>query len=953
MLGELTMEQVGWLAGAIAVRLLWQGVIVGLVTACALALLRRRGPRTAYAIVCTALFAFALLLPLNLAYGPVPPPPSMATSYALAPSALESAGATSSLSSATTAIVSNEKPVPLSPTSLIPLRGERPRPVVAAWYEAALPWLGASWALGTVLFALYDVLGLLTVARLRHRGISAPADLLILAERVRLRVGVYSEVPIRVVEGISTAMVTGLFRMVILVPASMLSGMSPEAVEVILAHEFAHLRRWDRWINLLQCILESLLFFHPALWWVSRRVRIERELCCDELALKICPDRALYVRALLSLSDCTTNLSAVALSSHGGNLAGRVRHILGLPQRPTRLGRAGGSITVLAVLALVVGLVIWSRTSSASERTGAALHFSDLRSIGMVQARWEDDLRPMGTPWLAEYTTGWTVLDEARGEVKVPRGAQVKLSIARTDLSGLRDFPPDAIYFLDARYRDLTDNDLAPIGHLSGLRALDLGENLYNLHGPGLATLSNLKDLEWLNIHGSPVESLPENAIRQFPRLQYLAGIFREHTGQALREAADLEYLEYLSMKSGGPVLADDLGRLSGKASLRGLALYNLGLTDEVVGALVAIPNLAYLNLSENKLGDGAMATIAQMTELRHLDLHNTGITDAGVTHLSSLKQLETINLSFTSITEACFASLDEMPSLRAVNFIGTQVSDTAAAAFMQRLAQGSTPDGPVQHSSNPDAPRIGLLMSHFTRTGPTMPDYLYGNYTYGNQESATLANALNEANFDVYAIIEPGTEFLGELPLILQDAGLATKLVDGTRAAALLELDAVLTCAAFNLSGELLAAFGEAIEGGLGLVSIAAFGDNLPGSFDSRVTALTGLHGSEYVNQGCQDSTVTVLQGHPIFGNTAIGTAGNVRTLVGPAGAIDGAVLLGAPSNYPDDFPALYVRNHGAGRIVRAQWHHPMQPGLPFPGHTLYIRALNWAAGREADTVW
>lgn len=115
MLGELTLEQVSWLAGAIAVRLLWQGVVVGLMTAFALALLRRRGPRTAYAVGCAALLTFALLLPLNVAYAPVPPAPRIATMYTVAPTSLESNSSNSAAGSPTTPSVSRETAAPDTP----------------------------------------------------------------------------------------------------------------------------------------------------------------------------------------------------------------------------------------------------------------------------------------------------------------------------------------------------------------------------------------------------------------------------------------------------------------------------------------------------------------------------------------------------------------------------------------------------------------------------------------------------------------------------------------------------------------------------------------------------------------------------------------------------------------------------------------------------------------------
>ena len=84
--------------------------------------------------------------------------------------------------------------------------------------------------------------------------------------------------------------VIGSLRPVVLLPVSALAGMSPSQLDAILAHELAHIRRHDYLVNLLQTLVETLLFYHPAVWWLSRRIRIERENCCDDLGGGVCGD---------------------------------------------------------------------------------------------------------------------------------------------------------------------------------------------------------------------------------------------------------------------------------------------------------------------------------------------------------------------------------------------------------------------------------------------------------------------------------------------------------------------------------------------------------------------------------------------------------------------------------------------------------------------------------------
>ena len=95
--------------------------------------------------------------------------------------------------------------------------------------------------------------------------------------------------------------VVGWLRPVILLPASALTGLSPAHLDAIIAHELAHVRRHDFAVNLLQTAAEILLFYHPACWWISRRIRAEREHCCDDIAVSLCGDRLLYATALADL----------------------------------------------------------------------------------------------------------------------------------------------------------------------------------------------------------------------------------------------------------------------------------------------------------------------------------------------------------------------------------------------------------------------------------------------------------------------------------------------------------------------------------------------------------------------------------------------------------------------------------------------------------------------------
>jgi uncharacterized protein involved in exopolysaccharide biosynthesis len=129
--------------------------------------------------------------------------------------------------------------------------------------------------------------------------------------------------------------VIGWLRPVILLPFSSLVGLAPGQIEAILVHELAHIRRFDHLVNLFQCLVETLMFYHPVLWWLTNWVRDERENCCDDVVLSVCSDRLAYARALATLEEYRSPLSPLALAATDGSLLGRIRRLLGVPVEPS------------------------------------------------------------------------------------------------------------------------------------------------------------------------------------------------------------------------------------------------------------------------------------------------------------------------------------------------------------------------------------------------------------------------------------------------------------------------------------------------------------------------------------------------------------------------------------------------------------------------------------------
>src|SRR5437763_1558840 len=132
-------------------------------------------------------------------------------------------------------------------------------------------------------------------------------------------------------------------------PATAFTGLSVEQIGALLVHELAHVRRHDDLVNLLQTVAETLLFYHPAVWWVSRSIRNERENCCDDLAVEICGNPVAYVRALTELEQMRGRTPRLAMAADGSSLLGRVQRLL-------RLDPSGNSVPsgLLAIIGIAV-----------------------------------------------------------------------------------------------------------------------------------------------------------------------------------------------------------------------------------------------------------------------------------------------------------------------------------------------------------------------------------------------------------------------------------------------------------------------------------------------------------------------------------------------------------------------------------------------------------------------
>jgi GWxTD domain-containing protein len=322
----------------------WEGAVLALLLAAGLRLFQRATARWRYALASAILaampVAFAVTLAVMCARQPVP------------------------------------AALPRMPVLASPLLD--PVAVPAAGFTLAdildrLAWLAPFWVVGVLYFYARGMAAWIAVERLRRRGVCAPPSvwqtrLDELAARLRI------QRPVVLLESCftDTPVLIGYLRLVVLLPLGCLTGLSAGQVECILLHELAHVRRYDYVVNLLQGLVEGLLFYHPAVWWVSRVVRAERENCCDDAVVELVGDARAYAATLARLEQRRSLAPQAAMAATGGNLIRRIRRLTADP-RHTQTSVAPAVSAGLLLVLLAAGLAALPARLPVAGRVRAAM----------------------------------------------------------------------------------------------------------------------------------------------------------------------------------------------------------------------------------------------------------------------------------------------------------------------------------------------------------------------------------------------------------------------------------------------------------------------------------------------------------------------------------------------------------------------------------------------------
>jgi membrane fusion protein, multidrug efflux system len=212
-----------------------------------------------------------------------------------------------------------------------------------------LPAIVVLWGIGVIVLTARLVLQWRSIQRVSsgRQPIEDPA-LVSTLRSIEDRLGIRTTVGLFSCATASVPFVLGWLKPAILLPAGLVTGLSATELDAIIAHELAHIRRHDYLVNLLQTLVETIYFYHPAVWWISRLARQERECCCDEMAAMACGDRALYGRALLALEQWRDAPARLRVAANGGSLVERVRRLAGA--HAPRQYRPGAIVLVIIAL---------------------------------------------------------------------------------------------------------------------------------------------------------------------------------------------------------------------------------------------------------------------------------------------------------------------------------------------------------------------------------------------------------------------------------------------------------------------------------------------------------------------------------------------------------------------------------------------------------------------------
>ncbi|MCP4449907.1 MAG: hypothetical protein GY809_00480 [Planctomycetes bacterium] len=259
-----------------------------------------------------------------------------------------------------------------------------------------LPWALCVWIVGVLLLSARLLLGYVGVCRWRRDLKPLPNPMSLSVQRLATQLGLAGSDRVFISPHAMGVVAVGFLRPMVLIPASLVTQMPCDMLQAVIAHELAHIRRFDLWVNLVQRLTETLLFFHPAVWWLSHHLRTEREHCCDELAVTVTGKRVTYATALEVAGRSKLAVPAaltVGLGHNPRSILNRVRHVLGLTPVPSRSRFWVAGLLGLVLLIPLILLSLFAGGLLKTEKSEVSISAQDLIEKIIASERRIEDIQ--------------------------------------------------------------------------------------------------------------------------------------------------------------------------------------------------------------------------------------------------------------------------------------------------------------------------------------------------------------------------------------------------------------------------------------------------------------------------------------------------------------------------------------------------------------------------------
>jgi beta-lactamase regulating signal transducer with metallopeptidase domain/LysM repeat protein len=540
ILSQEIVHKLGWTL----LHSVWQGCVVALLLVVLLRVLRKSSANLRYLIACLGLAVIVLLPVVTFYVVPAPAPTSDLESVSSSPVPV-----TGRLHEV------YDPDMPLQRAAEYMQMNISWKQRAMNFYASALPYIVFGWLIGVLALSLWHLGGWAHLQRLKRQKVnqvdpSLKGKLRNLAERLKVTR------PVKLIKSalVQIPTVVGWFRPMILMPASALAGLSPEQLEALLAHELAHIRRYDYLVNMLQTVVEILGFYHPVVWWVSYKIRVERENCCDDLAVSVCGDKVCYARALTSMEETRFAQSELAVAASGGSLSRRIRRLIGAGSaEKNRFGNMPLVISILLIMALMIPVTLALTTRHENTDSSSNVATQNSSTLMTVEAdRVSMDTIKHYVPW-QESPTG---LDETAAQAQILFDCKIY------------EVPAD-LKFLESEQKKDTDGQIILLGQVYADQLESLSrenENVKVLSAPRVIILNGeeAKVLIGAEVPYTAGYETGENADEEPKPIikMAFAGLELKIKGETIENGLKLDLnINYGQLKPGFGTHKDDEGR--------------------------------------------------------------------------------------------------------------------------------------------------------------------------------------------------------------------------------------------------------------------------------------------------------------------------------------------------------------------------------------------------------